>query len=426
MPGKDEVPPNVIFFDLGRDGLGLLFGTKLALALGMRDSTPRLVQLFQLAFREFAYIVTEYKPTHGTVFEEYLTAYTHWSYTDIDMLIGDLPMHIELEELVHYDIFTYHFGDVFRLYLRGQFAAHKNSPQVNLLWAECPHLGSGLVRELEVKHEIVRRLAKEGKHGRTRFISAEGCYSWVVANKPGLVVKFASKAFADWSDDKEFYVVDGAVRKCPLPSQVWRPEPQGAVVPANPERCNPFGPRVRPHSVLMQGVQSPIGELRPITIHADCSRWVEERYRLCADLTEEEAPRYNVMLASNGTWSASRFVNREPQGSLEGAFLHLQRWKGEYKRLTYGEEAMAPLNARRLFKLSRFGVSVFDADYDDVGGVNTQSLPPVLQETDLADMDDDEFEHQLAQLQAAVTSSKSSGRSQRRREVAGSEPAHTV
>ena len=97
MPGKDEVPPNVIFFDLGRDGLGLLFGTKLALALGMRDSTPRLVQLFQLAFREFAYIVTEYKPTHGTVFEDYLTAYTHWSYTDIDMLIGDLPMHIELE-----------------------------------------------------------------------------------------------------------------------------------------------------------------------------------------------------------------------------------------------------------------------------------------------------------------------------------------
>ena len=221
-------------------------------------------------------------------------------------------------------------------------------------------------------------------------------------------------------------MVDGAVRKCPLPSQVWRPEPQGAVASANPERCNPFGPRVRPHSVLMQGVQSPIGELRPITIHADCSRWVEERYRLCADLTEEEAPRYNVMLASNGTWSASRFVNREPQGSLEGAFLHLQRWKGEYKRLTYGQEAMAPLNGRRLFKLSRFGVSVFDADYDDAGGVNTQSLPPVLQDTDLADMNDDEFEHQLAQLWTAATSSTSSGRSQRRREAAGSEPAHSV
>ena len=51
-------------------------------------------------------------------------------------------------ELASYDIFTYHFGDVFRLYLRGQFAAHRNSRKVNMLWAECPHLGANLVREL--------------------------------------------------------------------------------------------------------------------------------------------------------------------------------------------------------------------------------------------------------------------------------------
>ena len=50
--------------------------------------------------------MTEYKPTHGVVFAEYLTAYSHWSYTDIDMLIGDLPLFIELEELERYDIFT--------------------------------------------------------------------------------------------------------------------------------------------------------------------------------------------------------------------------------------------------------------------------------------------------------------------------------
>ena len=97
MPATDEVPTNVIFHDLGRDGLSVLFGTRLAQALGIRDTTSRLVQLFQIAFHEFAYIVTEYKPTHGTVFEDYLRRYSHWSYTDIDMLIGDLPLHIELE-----------------------------------------------------------------------------------------------------------------------------------------------------------------------------------------------------------------------------------------------------------------------------------------------------------------------------------------
>ena len=73
MPAPEEVPPNVLFHDMGKDGLGLLFGTRLGGALGIpQEELPRLVQLFQIAFREFAYIVTEYKPTHGTVFSEYL------------------------------------------------------------------------------------------------------------------------------------------------------------------------------------------------------------------------------------------------------------------------------------------------------------------------------------------------------------------
>lgn len=83
----------------------------------------------------------------------------------------------------------------------------------------CSHLSSGLVNELEYKHRLVRALAAQGRRGRTRFISAEGCYSQAAATTRGLRIKFAAKAFADWSDDLFFYVADGAVRKCPLPSQ---------------------------------------------------------------------------------------------------------------------------------------------------------------------------------------------------------------
>ena len=81
-----------------------------------------------------------YKPTHGVVFADYLAGYSHWSYCDVDQLSGDLPLHVEATELADYDIFTYHFGDVFRLYLRGQFCAHRNAPEVNGLWAQCPQL----------------------------------------------------------------------------------------------------------------------------------------------------------------------------------------------------------------------------------------------------------------------------------------------
>ena len=59
----------------------------------------------------------------------------------------------------------YHFGDVFRLYLRGQFAAHRNAPTINKLWAQCPHLGRDLMRELDAKHQIVKKMAREGKRG---------------------------------------------------------------------------------------------------------------------------------------------------------------------------------------------------------------------------------------------------------------------
>ena len=418
LPPPEAVPPNVIFHNLGKQGLGQLFGSQIAKALNIDEPelAQRLVSLFQLAFREFAYIVTEYKPTHGTVFASYLSSYSHWSYTDIDMLIGDLPLHVELDELANYDIFTYHFGDAFRLYLRGQFAAHRNEDWINRLWAQCPHLGAGLVRELESKAHIVRRLAAEGKHGRTRFISAEGCYSWVVASEPGMRVKFASKAFADWSDDREFYVVDGAVRKCPKPSLVWLPKAAaaGGEAPDGDEACTPFGPRIAPHTLEMRGVQRPLaGSFRPVTVHRECSRWVEERYRLCADLPEEEEESrlYNVLLA-NGSWSAHKFVNDEPAHSLEGAFLHLQRWKGDYKRLTYGERGMPPLGGRRVFKLSRFGVGVYDVEYDNARGADMSEVTELSMaaQKDVTDMDDDEFEAQLGTLRTAVREAGGRGR----------------
>lgn len=60
------------------------------------------------------------------------------------------------------------------------------------------------------------------------------------------------------------------------------------------------------------------------------------------------------------------------------AFPCSQRWKGEYKRLSYGSKGMAKLHGRRLFKLSRFGVFPFDAEYDDVRGVNLSALVEVI------------------------------------------------
>lgn len=63
---------------------------------------------------------------------------------------------------------------------------------------------------------------------------------------------------------------------------------------------------------------------------------------------------YNVELR-DGAWSARRFRARQPAGALEGAFLHLQRWKGAYHKVAYGDAAMPHLRGSRVFKLSPHG-----------------------------------------------------------------------
>jgi len=300
---------------------------------------------------------------------------------------------------------------VFRLYLRGQFCAHRNAPEVNGLWAQCPHLGSGLVRELETKHAIVRKLQQEGKGGRTRFISAEGCYSWVVANAPGLRVKFAHKAFADWSNEPEFYVVDGAARKCARPKEVWSPPPPGLRPAAG--ACDPLAPRVAPHTAALLGVQRPKGPMLPLATHANCSRWVEERYRVCADLPEETAGEWNVFLKGGPDGErevhGQRWQNVEPAGGLEAAFVHFQRWKGHYGKLRPGDKAMPKLHGRKIFKMSPHGFAPLDVVYDDVWGGNvsaaaaaeTKAEKAAGLEKPLDEMTDAEWERHLSAIHRA-------------------------
>ena len=70
----DTRPPNnVRFIDVGEHGLGAVFGTALARLAGMENSTYMVIHDMILAFHNYRYIVTEYKPAYGAVFEPYLS-----------------------------------------------------------------------------------------------------------------------------------------------------------------------------------------------------------------------------------------------------------------------------------------------------------------------------------------------------------------
>lgn len=108
------------------------------IALG--QSKDRLAKIVAMHIMKYPYVLVEFKPALGHIFADFLHTYTHWGYSDLDILFGDLERWITPDELNDFDIVTYGFGDQDRIYLRGQFTFHKNEEAVNQLWRSCHYL----------------------------------------------------------------------------------------------------------------------------------------------------------------------------------------------------------------------------------------------------------------------------------------------
>jgi hypothetical protein len=151
-----------------------------AIAVGSRE---KLAYILAKHIITYPYVLVEFKPALGHIFADYLEGYSHWGYSDIDILFGDLPRWITPDELNDFDIVTYGFGDQDRLYLRGQFTFHKNEERINQLWRACDYLSHMDKRFAEV-------ISGE-KH--LHFESAEGCYSAAILEHNDIKVKYAVK-----------------------------------------------------------------------------------------------------------------------------------------------------------------------------------------------------------------------------------------
>jgi hypothetical protein len=108
------------------------------IALG--QSRQKLAKIVAKHLITYPYVLVEFKPALGHVFAEFLEGYSHWGYSDLDILFGDMERWITPDELTDFDIVTYGFGDQDRIYLRGQFTFHKNDAKVNQIWRSCHYL----------------------------------------------------------------------------------------------------------------------------------------------------------------------------------------------------------------------------------------------------------------------------------------------
>ena len=90
MP-PSRLPENVKFTDLGAGGLSQLMGLKMGEELGLPvRNASLLIRSMRFMLEKWPRLVAEYKPAFGSIFEQYLSAYSHWGYCDLDMVLGNL------------------------------------------------------------------------------------------------------------------------------------------------------------------------------------------------------------------------------------------------------------------------------------------------------------------------------------------------
>jgi hypothetical protein len=294
------------------------------------ESRPQLEQLVAKHMHVHPYSLVEFKPAYGYIFQEYLEGYSHWGYSDVDILFGDLGRWIEDDEWSDFDIVTYGYGDQNRAYLRGQFTFHKNVPRINLLWRDCHYL-SDLDRRLD---DAVRGKAKY------KFESAEGCYSAAVLKHSDLRVKYAVKAWTDVNDKHDTVGTHGLY--------LSRNVDKGRGVIYKPQSAESgrdlleLGPRWFEKDAVYrdkkQPLQVPVGELVEIDLPTDvsnhdanCMYWVQSRYQKTLCLTDLVSHSENLFWINGKLYKRAFETVPLESNVATGPFFHFQEWKRYYR-----------------------------------------------------------------------------------------------
>ena len=113
---------NVKFIDLGERSLSKIIVDEILRGSNITDSTRTELYtvVSDIIVHSPRYLV-EVKPMTGSMFSKYLDSYSHWSYTDPDIIWANLADWVEKSDLSKYDIVTLaKNADAGRLFIRGQ------------------------------------------------------------------------------------------------------------------------------------------------------------------------------------------------------------------------------------------------------------------------------------------------------------------
>jgi hypothetical protein len=362
-------PDNVKFVNLGYRGLAerllrVIDQKQQPLAMEKEE----LLQLATTYLQVNPYGLVEFKPALGHIFADYIDeeTYTHWGYSDMDILFGDLsPNWITRDELEEFDIVTYTFGDQNRLYLRGQFTFHKNKKQsINQIWRACTYLTDMDERFAKIIHKA------ESYHVE----SAEGCYSAAVLDRTDIAVKFAVKAWTDIYRNDTAYTHGLYLSRSKDRQILYKADPNNIQVSGprlsalspqwwqnNKNMGRSFHikpPKMRSQRQSQEPMQKEIGYRQLVENYqpdpdANCMYWALPKYqsKICvhADISHDD-----TVFWINGSLYKQRYENAVLDESVVTAPLfHFQEWKRSYRFEQIS--TMTPLLSSQTFVLAPEG-----------------------------------------------------------------------
>jgi hypothetical protein len=206
---------HVIYMSLSELSSRLL-GIDPEYSISNAEDKQRWVQKFAACVQQYPYLIVEFKPCLGFVFQDFLTAgtYSHWGYADVDVLFGRSSNFLTPLVLNTFDIYTSSFGDTPRMYLRGQFAVFRVNEKTLNLWRKCTYFEKLTTRIADA----LRRRPEGGTRG-WRFESAEGCISRAAfIGLTNLTTFIASSQISDAFRaplrDKEAFFVGKTLMRC--------------------------------------------------------------------------------------------------------------------------------------------------------------------------------------------------------------------
>jgi hypothetical protein len=225
---------NVKFVNIGKDGFSHIVSRLMMTTVKDHGDVTSQVSLKRLEtaitqiIKAMPRFLVEIKPMLGTLLRPWLqpdpnhppphlsivndnnneqqrhSRYTHWSYSDPDILWGDIHTWLTPEELSEFDVISIaKSSTASTLFLRGQLSVHSYTNEALVsAWRELPYLEAGhMYRRIR---KAIRGLSQARFNDRDLlynrlFFSAEGYYSRLILDSPRFAVKIVGRCMDDFN-----------------------------------------------------------------------------------------------------------------------------------------------------------------------------------------------------------------------------------